>query len=201
MCCLMIVLCASIAPMDNRTRPIIETSRLILRQWRQGDREPFAAMNADPRVMEFMTHVLSREESDEFVDRIEAQFARHGFCLYAAELRDSNRFIGFIGIHVPRFEAAFTPCVEIGWRLSPDVWGQGLATEGGHAVVAHAFGNLRLEELVSFTARMNKRAQHLIEKMGMTRDPAEDFDHPLVPAGNPLVPHVLYRLRRGDRQP
>jgi RimJ/RimL family protein N-acetyltransferase len=171
---------------------------MILRQWREEDREAFARLNADPRVMEFMPGVLSREQSDRFFDYIEAQFRENGFGLYAAELRpggaQDQRFIGFIGIHVPKFQAAFTPCVEIGWRLAADVWGQGLATEGGCAVLRHSFEVLGLEEIVSFTAMINTRSQRVMQKIGMTRDPAEDFDHPKLPEGHPLLRHVLYRL-------
>jgi RimJ/RimL family protein N-acetyltransferase len=177
---------------------VVQTERLTLRGWKEEDREPFARLNADPRVMEFMTSTLSREESDRFVDRIVVQSKEHGFTLYAAELRRSGRFIGFIGIHAPKFDAAFTPCVELGWRLATDVWGQGLATEGGLAVVRHSFEVLGLEELVSYTAAINVRAQHLIEKMGMRCDRAEDFDHPRVPVSHLLRRHVLYRLKRRD---
>jgi RimJ/RimL family protein N-acetyltransferase len=176
----------------------IATERLILRRWRQEDREPFARLNADPRVMEFLPGVLSREQSDRFMDYIEAQFLEHGFSLYAAELRQDQRFIGFIGMHVPKFQAAFTPCVEIGWRLAQDVWGQGLATEGGLAVVRHAIEVLGLKEIVSFTAIVNSKSQRVMQKIGMTRNPAEDFDHPKLPEGHLLQRHVLYRLSKSD---
>ncbi len=175
---------------------IATTPRLILRHWRPSDREPFALLNADPRVMEFMPKVLSREESDRFADRIESNFANHGFGLCAAETRQDGRFIGFVGLSVPTFEAAFTPCVEIGWRLSADHWGQGLATEGAATVVRYAFETLQLDALVSFTVPGNSRSRHVMEKIGMTRDPAEDFDHPGLLAGHPLRRHVLYRLSR-----
>jgi RimJ/RimL family protein N-acetyltransferase len=177
---------------------VIRTERIALRRWREEDREPFARLNADPRAMEFQPSVLSREQSDRFVDYIETQFLENGFTLYATELQQQQRFIGFIGIHLPRFEAAFTPCVEIGWRLAPDVWGQGLATEGGLAVVRHSFEVLDLDELVSFTARINTKSQRVMQKIGMSRDPAEDFDHPKLPVGHPLRHHVLYRLRKSD---
>ena len=177
---------------------VIETGRLILRRWRQVDREPFARLNANPRVMEFHPSLLSCEQSDRFADYIEAHFDEHGFTLYAAELRKEQRFIGFIGIHVPKFQAAFTPCVEIGWRLPADVWNRGLATEGGCAVVRHSFEQLGLMELVSFTAVVNAKSQRVMQKIGMTCNPAENFDHPKLPAGHPLRPHVLYRLRKDD---
>jgi ribosomal-protein-alanine N-acetyltransferase len=119
--------------------------------------------------------------------------------LFAAELRSDQRFIGFIGLSIPTFKAAFTPCVEIGWRLAADVWGQGLATEGGLAAVRHAFDVIGLEELVSFTACINTKSQRVMQKIGMTRDPAGDFDHPRVPEGHPLRPHVLYRFANPSR--
>lgn len=174
----------------------LTTERLILRLWRDSDREPFARMNADPRVMEFMPHVLSEEESDALADRIEAHFRQHGFGLCAVELQRDGIFIGFIGLNVPPFDAQFTPCVEIGWRLAADFWGQGLATEGAHAIVRYGFETLRLDELVSFTVPANARSRRIMEKLGMTYDPADDFDHPRLPTRHPLRRHVLYRLRR-----
>ena len=174
----------------------IETDRLWLRTWQQADREPFAQINADPRVMEFFPACLSREGSDTLAERIEKHFQQRGFGLYAAELRSERRFIGFIGLYVPLFQAHFTPCVEIGWRLSAEHWGHGLATEGARAVVHHAFDSLGLDGLVSFTAPANVRSIRVMEKIGMHRDPAEDFDHPRLPEGHPLRRHVLYRIQR-----
>jgi RimJ/RimL family protein N-acetyltransferase len=175
---------------------VIETDRLALRQWIASDREPFARMNADPRVMEFMPTALSRQESDHFADRIEGHFRERQFGLFAAELRRDHSFIGYIGLAVPGFCANFTPCVEIGWRLSAEHWGQGLATEGARAVVRHSFEVLGIDDLVSFTVPANLRSLRVMEKLGMTRDPAEDFDHPSLPLGHPLRRHVLYRLSR-----
>src|SRR5262245_34088704 len=123
---------------------VITTERMILRRWCEEDREPFARLNAEAQVQEFQQGLLSREQRDRIVDSIEEQFLEHGFCLYAAELCNNRRFIGFIGIHVPKFEAAFMPCVEIGWRLAADVWGQGLASEGGRAILLHGFQALGL---------------------------------------------------------
>jgi RimJ/RimL family protein N-acetyltransferase len=171
------------------------TDRLILRRWCQEDRAPFAAMNADPRVMEFMPKLLSREESDHMIDRIEAGFEQRDFGLYATQLRLDSSFIGFIGLSVPAFEATFTPCVEIGWRLASRVWNRGLATEGARAVIGESFGRLGLSALVSFTAKQNAASQRVMQKLGMTRNPAEDFDHPNLAEGHPLRRHVLYRLR------
>ncbi|MGA7925319.1 MAG: GNAT family N-acetyltransferase [Candidatus Sulfotelmatobacter sp.] len=174
----------------------ISTERLVLRQWRDSDREAFAHMNADPRVMEFMPSVLSTEESDALADRIEAHFRQHGFGLCAVERRQDGSFIGFIGLSVPTFVAPFTPCVEIGWRLAADYWGQGLATEGAKAVVRHGFETIGLGELVSFTVPANTRSCRVMEKLGMSHNAADDFDHPRLPEQHPLRRHVLYRLRR-----
>jgi RimJ/RimL family protein N-acetyltransferase len=178
---------------------VLETARLRLRTWQPSDREPFAQINADPRVMEFFPKRLTREESYAMVDRIESHFRSKGFGLYAAELRDEARFIGYVGLHTPTFEAHFTPCVEIGWRLASDVWGAGLATEGALAVVRYAFENLGLDEIVSFTVPANRRSIRVMEKIGMTRAAADDFDHPSLPAGHPLRHHVLYRLGNSGR--
>lgn len=175
---------------------MLETSRLLLRRFSEDDREPFARLNADPRVMEFMPACLSRRESDLLFDRIEDHFRKHNFGMYAVELRETRAFIGFVGPATPRFQAHFTPCVEIGWRLSADHWGCGLATEGAHAVISYAFDVLRLDALVSFTAPANIRSRRIMEKIGMIHDPSEDFDHPGLPEGHPLRRHVLYRLRR-----
>ncbi len=180
---------------------LLTTDRLLLRRWRDSDREPFARMNADPRVMEFFASPLSRDESDALVDRIETHFEKHGFGAWAAELREQGMFIGFIGLAIPTFEAHFTPSVEIAWRLAAEHWGRGLATEGARAVAEYAFGSLGFDEIVAMTVPANTRSRRVMEKLAMTRNPAEDFDHPLLPAGHPLRRHVLYRLRRPDWQP
>ena len=153
-------------------------------------------MNADPAVMEFFPACLSRAESDQGVDRIERHFRERGFGLFAVELRCNGTFIGFIGLNVPRFVAHFTPCVEIGWRLAADYWGQGLATEGARAALRHGFESLGLDEIVAFTMPGNVRSRRVMEKLGMTHDPADDFDHPGLAEGHPMRMHVLYRLRR-----
>jgi RimJ/RimL family protein N-acetyltransferase len=177
----------------------LHTDRLLLRRWRATDREPFACINADPRVMEYFPATLTREESDAGIDRVEAHFACHGFGVWAAELRGTGELIGFIGLNLPEFEAPFTSqstaAVEIGWRLAAEHWGKGLATEGARAALHDAFTELRLQEVVSFTTVNNQRSRRVMEKLGMTRNPADDFDHPAVPEGHPLRRHVLYRLR------
>jgi len=174
---------------------VLQTDRLVLRHWHAADRLPFAEMNADPRVMDFMPATLSRPESDVLLDRIEKHIDTHGFGLFAAELRRDRSFIGFIGLAIPSFQTSFTPCVEVGWRLSPIHWGKGLATEGARKVIRYAFEGLGLEAVVSFTVPANARSRRVMEKLGMTHDPADDFDHPNLPQGHPLRRHVLYRLR------
>jgi RimJ/RimL family protein N-acetyltransferase len=172
----------------------LTTDRLILRRWQASDRIPFAGLNRDPQVMEHFPNRLTRMQSDLFIDRVEAHFEQHGFGLWAAELRGSRTFIGFIGLSVPHFEAPFMPCVEIGWRLGAAHWGKGLATEGARAVVCYAFEFLKLPSIVSFTVPANTRSRRVMEKLGMTHDPEDDFDHPKLIEGHPLRRHVLYRL-------
>jgi RimJ/RimL family protein N-acetyltransferase len=174
---------------------VIETERLLLRSWREEDREPFYRMNSDPRVMEFMSECSTRAQSDLLFERIIEHFKKHGFGLFAAESREDQTFIGFVGLAVPSFKTHFTPCVEIGWRLAADYWGRGLATEGARAVAKYAFDELALDGLVSFTVPENVRSRRVMEKIGMTHDASDDFDHPNIPEGHPLSRHVLYRLR------
>jgi ribosomal-protein-alanine N-acetyltransferase len=178
---------------------MLETERLILRRWKPSDREPFARMNANPRVMEYFAGVLTRDESDQFADRIEADFENYGYGLFAVELKETHEFIGFIGLHRATFQAHFTPCVEIGWRIDEPYWGKGYATEGSLAVVDYAFKRLRLDSLVSFTSPDNQSSRRLMERLGMAHDPAEDFDHPRLPEGHRLRRQVLYRLKNPSR--
>jgi RimJ/RimL family protein N-acetyltransferase len=173
---------------------VLETERLILRRWREADRAPFAEVNADPRVMQYFPACLTRAESDALIDRIEAHFDAHGFGLFAAELRAMGELAGFIGLAIPQFEAEFTPCVEIGWRLGAAHWNQGLATEGARAVLRFAFETVRLPEVVSFAVAANLPSRRVMEKLGMTY--TGDFDHPKLPQGHPLRRHVLYRCPR-----
>lgn len=175
----------------------LRTERLLLRRWRVGDRESFARMNADPVVMEHMISPLTRDVSDAFADRIERHFEDHGFGWWAVEIPSDAPFIGFVGLSIPRFEAHFIPAVEIGWRLDRPYWGRGLATEGARAALADGFERVGLKEIVSFTVPANVRSIRVMEKLGMTHDPRDDFEHPLVPVGDPHRHHVLYRLRSG----
>ena len=176
--------------------PELQTERLRLRRWRPADREPFAAMNADPVVMEHFPSTLTRDESDALVDRIAAHFDEHGFGFWAADVTASATFIGFVGLSAVPFDAHFTPAVEVGWRLAREHWGRGYATEGARAALAFAFGDLGLAEVVSFTAVANRRSQAVMERLGMTHDPADDFDHPRLAPDSPILRHVLYRRHR-----
>lgn len=178
----------------------LRTERLLLRRWRPEDRVPFAAMNADSEVMEHFPAALTRAESDAFVDRIEAGFAAHGFGLWALEVAPpgelAGEFIGFTGLSVPSFEARFTPAVEVGWRLARPAWGHGYASEAARRALSAAFGEYGLPEAVSFTSVTNERSQAVMRRIGMTHDPADDFDHPRLPSGHRLRRHVLYRAVR-----
>jgi ribosomal-protein-alanine N-acetyltransferase len=170
---------------------LIATERLTLRQWRDDDLEPFAALNADPAVMEFFPAPLTRDQSDALAQRERSAIEERGWGLWAVE-NAHRRFIGFVGLAVPSFEAHFTPAVEIGWRLAREQWGKGYAAEAARAALAFGFEELALDEIVSFTAAINVRSRSVMERIGMTHDPADDFDHPRV-ADGPLRRHVLYR--------
>lgn len=174
----------------------IHTARLVLRRWRPSDLAPFAAMNADARVMEFFPGPLTTAESDALVARIQQHFDERGYGLWAVEIPEVTPFAGFIGLSTPRFTAHFTPCTEIGWRLAAEFWGRGYATEGARGVLDYAFESLRLTEVVTLTAVCNQRSRRVMERIGMTHTPADDFDHPLIPPGDRLSRHVLYRARR-----
>lgn len=178
----------------------LRTERLLLRGWRHADREPFAALNADPEVMEHFPAPLTRAESDAFVDRIEATLATQGWGLWAVEVPGEADFIGFIGLAAPRFEAHFTPCVEVGWRLAREAWGRGYAPEGATEVLRFAFDELGLDEVVSFTAVGNTKSRRVMEKIGLTHEPGDEFDHPNIPVGHPVRHHVIYRTQRPREQ-
>ena len=182
---------------ERRESPIeLRTARLRLRQWQSSDRAPFAEMNADPLVMEHFPATLSRDDSDTLAALLEANLAQHGFGLWAVEIMDVAPFAGFVGLSVPGFDAHFTPCTEIGWRLAAEHWGHGYATEGARAVLAFAFGTLELGEIVSFTVPGNFRSRRVMEKIGMVCRAADDFDHPGLPEGHRLRRHVMYRMTR-----
>ena len=171
----------------------LTTARTVLRPWRDEDRAPFATLNADPRVMTYFPAVLSVEQSDAFVGRVRAHFDEKGWGPWALEIE--GRFAGFFGLWSPSFTAHFTPCVEVGWRLATEFWGQGYATEAARAAVRCGFEQLGLQEIVSFTVPTNRPSRAVMERLGMRHDPADAFDHPRITAGHPLERHVLYRLR------
>jgi RimJ/RimL family protein N-acetyltransferase len=175
----------------------LRTPRLVLRQWRDSDHEPFAALNADPEVMRYFPTLLTRDQSDTVAERARAGIEQDGWGLWAVEVHGDGRFIGLTGLGVPRFEAHFMPAVEVGWRLARDQWGLGYASEGGRAAVAFGFDELGLDEIVSFTAAVNERSRKVMERLGMTHSEADDFDHPSVASGA-LRRHVLYRLKRAE---
>lgn len=186
----------------HRMRPTgngLSTERLILRRWREADREPFAALNADPDVMDYFPSRLTRAQSDQLISRIEAGFDQRGYGLWALELRATDELIGFTGLDTPSFEAHFTPAVEVGWRLARSAWHNGYATEGAQASLAFGFEEAGLEEIVSFTSIVNLRSRAVMERIGMTHDPADDFDHPDLEEGDRLSRHVLYRMSALDR--
>ena len=178
----------------HKLPPEIKTERLLLRGWRDADREPFAAMCADRRVMEFFPSIQSREQSDAVIDRLNSHIDRHGFGFWALEDRASGAFLGFTGLSNVGFDAHFTPAVEIGWRLAQRFWGIGYAREAARASIAFGFGTLRLQQIVSFAAIANTRSRQVMERIGMTRDPGGDFDMPNLPEVHPLRRHVLYRI-------
>ncbi|MFO1019273.1 MAG: GNAT family N-acetyltransferase [Planctomycetales bacterium] len=181
--------------------PEFETARLWMRGWRDEDREPFARMNADPHVMEHFPSLVSREESDAMIERIGQRFAEQGFGLWALERKDNGEFIGFTGLNVPRFEEWFTPCVEIGWRLAFEAWGQGFASEAARRALAYGFEAVHLEKIVSFTSIPNVRSQRVMQRIGMRHEPAWVFEHPSVSEGSPLRTHLLYEIRREQFDP
>jgi RimJ/RimL family protein N-acetyltransferase len=193
----------------------LRTPRLLLRDWRDGDLEPFAALNADPEVMRHFRAPLTRAQSDAFATRIRTHLREDGWGLWAVEVvaGDGGRtdpgdtaggaapFVGFVGLARQVFEAHFTPAIEIGWRLARASWGRGYACEAARSVVDFAFGTLSLDEIVSMTTAGNAPSRRVMEKLGMTYDPADDFDHPALPPGHPLRRSVLYRLRRPGTMP
>jgi RimJ/RimL family protein N-acetyltransferase len=171
----------------------LTTPRLLLRQWRDGDFEPFAAMNADPRVMQHFPKVLTREESDTGVARLRDGIKNRGWGFWAAERRTDGRFLGFIGVSPVRDELPFAPGVEVGWRLDPIAWGQGYATEGAREALRFAFETLALDEVVAYTAVHNEKSVAVMRRLGMNED--QPFEHPALPKEHRLQPHRLFRIK------
>jgi len=184
-----------IGPAERRTQ------RLILRRWTDADREPFAALNGDPAVMEHMQGLMSREASDAFIDRIETHWNEHQWGLWAIEVAGVSPFIGYVGLWPADYLTA--GMVEVGWRLANEHWGHGYVTEAAREALRFGFEDVGLDEIVSFTVPQNARSWKVMERIGLVRDPSRDFDHPRVDAvAYPhLVRHVFYRLRRGEWRP
>lgn len=176
--------------------PELRSERLLLRRWRGEDLEPFAELNADPLVMEHFPATLSREESLAYIERQEASFDAHGYGFWAVEVVGEGLFAGFVGLQSVEDEMPFAPALELGWRLARPCWGRGYATEAAVAATRFAFSDLGLSELLSYTAEGNLRSRRVMERLGMRRDPSEDFSHPKLEPGHPLSEHVLYRLHR-----
>jgi RimJ/RimL family protein N-acetyltransferase len=175
---------------------VLQTARLRLRRWVKADREPFAALNADPLVMEYFPDLLSRRQSDSLIESIESGFEQQGYGLWAVEVRATEAFIGFTGLNKPSLEAHFTPAVEVGWRLARAAWGEGYATEAALTSLAFGFEEVGLDQIVSFTSAENMRSRAVMERIGMKRNPDDDFEHPGLPNAHPLSRHVLYRIDR-----
>ncbi len=182
----------------TRTPVTLSTERLILRQWQPEDRAPFAALNADPEVMEFFPAPLTREESDRLAGGFAQHIETHGYGRWVVEERTSSAFLGFVGLSSPAYTTHFTPCTEIAWRLGRAAWGQGFASEAAREALRFGFRELGLPEIVSFTAVENERSQRVMQRLGMQRDLAGDFEHPSLAPGHPLRPHVLYRMSQAQ---
>jgi len=173
---------------------MMQTERLTLRRWQESDLAPLAALHGDPEVMRYFPKPLTRTESDAFVRRIEEKFDRQGFGVWAVELTATQSFVGAVGLNIPSFQSAFTPCVEVMWRLGREHWGRGYATEAAKACLQFGFHTAKLSEIVAWTVPHNVRSRAVMERLGMTRNPEEDFDHPDVDENSALRRHVLYRV-------
>lgn len=172
---------------------IVTTQRLVLRTWRDTDTQPFIKMGLDEEVMQYFPKLLTPGETTEMIGRINHGFIKNGFGLMAVEEKSSGRFIGFTWFSIPKFEAFFTPCVEIGWRFKKDAWGQGFATEAANACLTHGFNVLGFEKIVSFTAAVNKRSENVMKRIGMVY--SGEFNHPKIHPASALYPHVMYTIQ------
>lgn len=168
----------------------IETPRLILRGWKEEDLPEFTRLNADERVMEYFLKKLSHQETIAFYNRIQDEFKTCGFGLYAVEEKVTHSFLGYVGLHQVAFDVDFAPAVEIGWRLLPEYWNEGYATEAAAACLEYAKNELKMIGIISFTSLSNKRSERVMQKIGMVR--VKEFNHPLVDSDHPLYRHVLY---------
>lgn len=177
---------------------IIETKRLILRTWQESDYEPMCQINQDKLVMEYFPELLDEKQTQKLISKVDKHYKDHGFTFYATELKDTHEFIGMVGLAYVEmsFTEHFTPNIEIGWRLAHKFWGKGYATEAASAVLDYAFNKINLKEVVSFTTVNNERSRRVMEKIGMTNNPSDNFDHPKIPDDHPLKRHVLYRISK-----
>ena len=176
---------------------LLETKRLILRQWEESDKRPFFEMNSDPDVMKYFPSPLSRKESDKFFEKLLLLIEKQGFGLYPTVLKETGHFIGFIGLNEATFKASFTPCIEIGWRLHKDYWKKGFATEGAIEVLKFGFQKLGKKEILSFTSKLNTPSIKVMERLGMQK--FDEFEHPNIEEGHPLRSHVLYKIHSSNR--
>jgi RimJ/RimL family protein N-acetyltransferase len=174
----------------------LETDRLLMREWQEGDLKPFAEMGQDPDVMRYFPKQMSQEDAKQFIAKSNLFLQQKGFTLWATTVKESGQFAGFVGLAEPSYQTHFTPCVEIGWRLAKRFWGHGYATEAAKRVLKYAFEDLNLPEIVSFTSVLNAPSMKVMERIGMSRDTGGDFDHPKIPQDHPLCRHVLYRIKK-----
>lgn len=174
----------------------LETDRLILREWEDKDLEPFARMNADPVVMEYLPRVLDEKSTKRHMKEFQEHFKKHGYGFYVLETKDTGEFVGFVGLENTDFKAKFTPAIELAWRLDYEYWGQGYASEAARAVIDHAFNKLKMPEIVSFTVHDNTRMIHVLEKLGMKYQKGQDFDYPALKKGHPLGRFILYKIKK-----
>ena len=172
----------------------LDTERLRLRRLRTSDLEPFASLNADPIVMKHFPSVMTAQDTGLMIARMEAAFEEQGFGLFVVEVKSADTVIGFCGLSIPGFDAPFMPAVEVGWRLAKEHWGNGYATEAATAAIGYGFNTAGLDEIVSFAIQANQRSLKVMERLGMTHDPKDDFDHPRFPDDERLRRHVLYRM-------
>lgn len=176
----------------------LETDRICLREWLPEDSEPFSRMNSDPLIMEYFPRVLDEAATDKLIGRFQDHFKQYGFGMYALENKETQKFMGFVGLAHVRDIFPFGPTVEMAWRLEYEYWGKGFASEAARAVLDYAFNELKLNEVVAFSVYDNLRAIHMMEKLGMAHDENGDFDYPKLPKGHSLGRHVLYRLKAED---
>lgn len=178
----------------NSSLPIIETERLVLRTWKQDDADAYFQINQDPKVIEFLPGSLTMKQVNDFIPAVNSHGNKHGYTLWAVELKETGELMGFIGLNYTDWESHFTPAVEVGWRLGSQYWGRGFATEGAEASLDYGFKQCDLKEIVSFTVPANIRSIRVMEKIGLKRDLASDFYHPKLDRNHPLSHHILYRL-------